>query len=356
MVGIEKLELPNKRFFNGNEFPVAYKLTDNSNDNEILEFLEKIAKEGFFKKQLKQHGCVVIRNPGKNDPEVMSKFIKAIGENSGNELFIQNGSTATRREITNILSTANEGPSERPIYQHNEFSRFIKYPTTLFFVCSNYNGEGGETPIVHGGELFNAVNEKAPEFTKELSKKGLYMEQIWPLKSDNKTNWAYKFCFGRNIDPNDNDFEHQKKSALELAKEIASPHSEFIGESNDLLIRQYTNPIRLYETEKGEAFPCFFNSIATFYANVKHKIGEYDKTKSICYNDNTVIETKYLDLVLQKSIELAYNHSWEEGDIAIVDNYQVSHGRCPWNEERTILVSMWDEINKSEYKVWEPEN
>jgi alpha-ketoglutarate-dependent taurine dioxygenase len=33
----------------------------------------------------------------------------------------------------------------------------------------------------------------------------------------------------------------------------------------------------------------------------------------------------------------------QPGDIALVDNYQVSHARAPWTKgDRKILVSMWD--------------
>lgn len=352
MVDLAKIYLPDKHIFNGNEFPVAYQLNGDTNNVDATEkFLANKAKTGFFKEQLSAHGVVVIRNPSKTNPEILSRYIKAIGFYSGDKFSIQNGSTATRREITDILSTANEGPPERTIYQHNEFSRFSKYPTTLFFVCHKYNGKGGETPIVHGGEFFEAVNKEAPEFTKELSKRGLFMEQIWPLKSDNNTHWSYKFCFGRNIDVEDHDFEHHKEVAIELAKEIASPVCEFT-ENLDLRVSQYTDPIRVYEPKRGDPYPCFFNSIAAFYANVKYQIDGYSKTKNISYNDGGRIPEKYLDLVLQKSIELAYKHVWEEGDIVIVDNYQVSHGRCPWKGERNILVSMWDEIDKADYKPW----
>lgn len=357
MVELEKIELPNKHVFNGKEFPVAYKVIRDPGDDgddygvgETLKFLEAKAREGFFRKLLKNHGTVVLRCGRKLDPETLSKYIAAIGVNSGDQLFEQNGSTAKRTEVTEILSTANEGPSSIRIHQHNEFSRFVRYPTKLFFACAEYAAEGGETPLVHGGEFFQRINEKAPDFIRELSQRGLYMEQIWPLMSDSNTNWAYKFCFGRKIDPNDNDFEHQKLQAKQLAEEIASPYCEFTPE-NDLLIRQYTKPIRVYEGD-GESFPCFFNSLSTFYAYTKYKVAEYRKTKSICYNDGGEIPAKYLDLVLETSLDLAYPHHWEEGDIAIVDNYMVSHGRLAWEGVRRILVSMWDEVDKPEYSPW----
>lgn len=357
MVSLEKIKLPNKHVFNGKEFPVAYKVIKDPDDDreeygvdETLKFLEDQSKKGLFKKLLKRHGVVVLRCGKRLDSNTLSKYISAIGANSGDQPFEQNGSTAKRTEITETLSTANEGPSSIRIHQHNEFSRFVKYPTKLFFTCVEYAAEGGETPLVHGGEFFQRINAKAPEFLRELSQRGLYMEQIWPLKSDTNTNWANKFCFGRNIDPSDDHFEHQKLQAKQLAEEIASPDCEFTPE-NDLLIRQYTKPIRVYEGD-GESFPCFFNSLSTFYAYTKYKVAEYGKTRSICYNDGGEIPTKYLDLVLQTSLDLAYAHRWEEGDIAIVDNYMVSHGRLPWEGVRRILVSMWDEVDKPEYAPW----
>lgn len=358
MVRLEKIELPEKHIFNGNDFPIAFEVIHDVDEDgksynvdATVNFLEVTSRKGFFKDLLKKHGAVVLRNARKLDAETLSKYITAIGINSGDQPFEQNGSTAKRTEITEVLSTANEGPPNVRIHQHNEFSRFVKYPTKLFFVCAAYNGEGGETPIVHGGEFFQKINEKAPNFIEELSRRGLYMEQVWPLKSNNNTHWSYKFCFGRRIDPNDTDFERQKEQAKKLAKEIASPDCEFTPE-NDLLIRQFTEPIRIYRNGDGEEFPCFFNSLTTFYAYTKHRVGDYSKTHSICYNDGGEIPVTYLDLVLETSLEIAYNHQWNEGDIVIVDNYMVSHGRLPWKGERRILVSMWDEVDKPEYIPW----
>lgn len=32
----------------------------------------------------------------------------------------------------------------------------------------------------------------------------------------------------------------------------------------------------------------------------------------------------------------------QDGDLLLVDNFQVSHGRQPWVGDRLVLVSMWD--------------
>jgi alpha-ketoglutarate-dependent taurine dioxygenase len=39
----------------------------------------------------------------------------------------------------------------------------------------------------------------------------------------------------------------------------------------------------------------------------------------------------------------------EPGDLVMVDNYQVQHGRYPWFDgERKIVVAMWDTENPTE--------
>ncbi|TID13339.1 hypothetical protein CANINC_004937 [Pichia inconspicua] len=345
-IEFEKIELPEKHVFKGQEFPVAFTVDGAPDFEDILQFLKKKSEEGFFNEVLKKNGAVVLRNLRTTDPEKLSKIVETIGNGSGLEPFVQNGSTAQRHTITEHLSTANEGPSDREIFQHNEFSRFKKYPTTLFFVCTRFNATGGETPIVHGGEFFEEVKKESPEIIDNMINRGVYLEQIWPLVSENETHWSYKYCFGRNIDPNQS-FEEQQKTAIKLAHDSVSDDVEF-AENGDFIVRQHTKPIRLYNNGETE-FPCFFNSVACFGGDTTKKLSGHDKTKNICYDDGTEFDPKHLDTILKVSLQKSYHHTWQAGDIAIVNNYLASHGRKPWNGQRQILVSMWDTPNKAEF-------
>ena len=60
------------------------------------------------------------------------------------------------------------------------------------------------------------------------------------------------------------------------------------------------------------------------------------------YGDGTAIPTEYLQQLEQVVDGLEVNLCLEEGDLLLVDNHQVSHGRKPWVGDRRILVSMWD--------------
>ncbi|AQZ11951.1 hypothetical protein BZL39_C08840 [Zygosaccharomyces parabailii] len=359
MPNLTKLYLSNSHGVNGNEFPIAFSLDASDSFKESPErvsaYFKNLAQTDFFNKALAFHGTIIIRNTGTTDPEVISKYINAIGTGSGDQPFVQNGTTATRTEITDILCTANEGPSSIYIHQHNEFSRFKKHPTKLFFVCTKYGSEtkGGQTPIVHGAELFKFLSEKTPDLLNNLAIRGLYYAQIWANVSLTKTSWKDYYCFGREINKND-ELPVAKQKAQKNVHANVSEDYEWL-ENNDLLVHQHTKPVRLYHNQyTGQRVPTLFTSLATYF--YQYKVKSYNTpTFELRYDDGKVIDKNLLEILLQASIDLSYEHEWQEGDIAIVDNYQVSHGRCPWSDgPRQILVSLWDTPNKQDYRFWIP--
>ncbi|GMG56164.1 unnamed protein product [Ambrosiozyma monospora] len=148
----QKINNPKARTFKGNEFPISYileqselqgtssSLSSSSSSDSILELLKRKAKSGFFTDALRHNGAILLRNLGTTDPELISKYIKVIAKHSDLQPFEQNGTVAQRHDVTDVLTTANEGSPSNRIYQHNEFSRFTDYPTTLFFVCVKFCG------------------------------------------------------------------------------------------------------------------------------------------------------------------------------------------------------------------------
>lgn len=361
MATITKVPLENTHIVNGNEFPVAFKINadkDFLKDTEaVASLLKKAAQEKVFSNSLIKSGALVIRNTGATDPEVLSKYVEAIGNGSGDEPFEQHGTTAQRTEITKTLCTANEGPASDHIHQHNEYSRFNIHPTRLFFVCSQYGPgtKGGQTPIVHGAEFFNALKEETPELLERLGKDGLYYEQTWFKTTTNKTSWSDYFCFGKLIEEKDS-LEEAKKKAGDLVNSYVSEDFHWT-DTDDLVVGQHTQPIRLHkDPDSSKQFPTVFSSVATYYYYASVKKSYSTPTKPLLYdNGKEEIDAGQLDKLLQISEDISYKHSWEEGDIAIVDNYQVSHGRCPWSDgPRKILVSMWDTPNKEKYEPWTP--
>lgn len=357
MAELDKIKLKDSHLVNGYEFPVAYKVKSKGEQSisteDVAQLLKNKAEEGFFRNILDKNGAIVLRL-GNIDPNVISKYVEAIGYGSKLVPFVQNGSTAERTQITNVLTTANEGPGGIEIYQHNEFSRFKTYPSTLFFACTEYTAKGGETPIVHGAETFEDVKRKNPTFLKRLARRGLLFTQIWAYKSPNRTGWQDYYSFGRTIQPEDT-LEQRKKKAGKVCFDHISEDFEW-DKDNNLDVKEHTEPVKLYNNG-DKKYGVLFNSIPTFYGDIRDKKNSYGKTTEISYDDNEEpISHEDLDLILQSSLDTEYNHNWVPGDLAIINNYQVSHGRKPWRDgERKIIVSMWDTPNKRDFSRYPPE-
>ncbi|CAK7893778.1 hypothetical protein CAAN1_02S09252 [[Candida] anglica] len=333
-----KLPLDNSYLVNGNEFPVAFKFTSQVayEEQEVIKFLSQLASKNVFNELQDKHGAVVIRNLGTKDPQVLSKYIEAIQVNSSKKPFIQCGALAKRRDIAPYLQTANEGDPRRRIHQHNEFSRFKKYPNHLVFVNIKYSAQNGETPIVHCGELYNRLYAEIPEFLSDLKRKGLYMTQTWPYNPKDGITWVDKFSFGKDIEATDSLETKKSKAELVLQERISSDF-EWLS-NNDLKVHQHTQPLQLHKT----GIPVLFSSLPTYYNEMKNSVYDEDNPP-IAFDNKELIQKSNLEKVFDISTELEYLHDWEEGDIALIDNHQVSHGRRPWKEgEREVLVSMWE--------------
>lgn len=353
-LSLDKINLPDAHVVHGREFPVAYGLNLNGNDfdrNEVESFIARLSKDGVFTQLIENHGTLVLRDlvPDSDDSkaEEVAAVIKAIEQNRGQEEFQQNGTLTLRGQKGFNLYTASKSPPDFRLLQHNEYSRFKKFPNSLIFTILEYTAIGGETPLVHGGELYERVIKELPNFLQKLSEVGLKFEdEVWYKEAgeDGKIVWNDEVTFGRHIKPED-DYETQKAKALALAKEFISENSKWT-ENDDLLISSITRPFN------GE--PLLFSSIAAFadkYTtdNPKIKFGDgslFDKTDLEKYKDITS--------------ELEYKHGWKSGDIVFVHNYQVSHGKLPYRDgKRSTLVGMWDakeEVRKEQFTTYELES
>lgn len=136
--------------------------------------LKSKAEEGFFKNVLNKNGAIILRL-GNIDSEVLSKYVKTIGYGSKLVPFVQNGSTAERTQITDVFTTANEGPGEIELYQHNEFSLFKTYPGTLFFACTKYTAKGGQTQLFMEQRLLKTSRVKIQRFSSNWPEEDCYL-------------------------------------------------------------------------------------------------------------------------------------------------------------------------------------
>ena len=62
--------------------------------------------------------------------------------------------------------------------------------------------------------------------------------------------------------------------------------------------------------------------------------------KAITFSDGGSIDANDMRLAIDLADELSYDLQWQEGDIALVDNFQVMHGRRPFSGKRKVFASL----------------
>jgi len=337
----------------GNIFPLALKISREDGEKLTLEqgakAIRDMSARGITTKLMNAHGALIIRGVGDSSAHAFSTLVHAAEEGRDRAPYDQLGLAGSRVVHDKEVFSASEAPPNLWIHQHNEYSRYTKFPTNIHFFCHVAAEEGGESPFVHSAELFDKIYEEMPEFVEKVNKRGLNSPDVYRPPGKEAKNfaftWAGPLAFGRDIKPGD-DMATQKAKA-EIQVKRLTPH--FWWKDDDSLeVHQHVPAFRRHPyTGK----PVAFNSLVGRYGTALDRgatdppyIGDDGMAfPPASYTDGEPLEKKYLHRMWEISTEILVKVKTEPGDLALVDNYQVSHGRVPWTKgQRKILVSMWD--------------
>lgn len=357
-LSFHQIDVPNVQFINGNVFPLIYQVeaTNIDDQKQILEILKEISGTGKFTELLTKHGAILLRGFNDNSSEWFSELVIAIETGKSRTPFEQIGLAGKRFEQAKNVFTANEGPASTRFYQHNEYARYSHFPANIhFFSQKSAKYGGGGSPIANSNLLYNRVLEEIPEFIKELSEKKLISTQVYPSRTKNSTVtkgneffWEDFDSFGKEINYEYDSFELKKEKAEKQIRRLTDDFNW--NEDGSVTVRQHVPPFRKHPVT---GLPVFFNGLNGRYGTSRDNnalespyIGKRGGIfLPSTYENGEHIPLKYLETVNRISREIEYLHKWEEGDLLLIDNYQVSHGREPWRDDdlRIVLVSMWDD-------------
>ena len=84
----------------------------------------------------------------------------------------------------------------------------------------------------------------------------------------------------------------------------------------------------------------FFNQVIAAYLGWQGV--KENPCSALMFGDGSPIPTAYLDFIAQLTREFTYELQWQEGDVALVDNYTTMHGRRSYggDRKRQVLVAM----------------
>ncbi len=276
-----------------------------------------------IQEQLDQCGAVVFRGFGLSSDSHFDQFIRAFAWQ--NFTYAESLSNAVRRNRTDRVFTANEAPPDVSIYLHHEMAQTPIYPSKLFFFCEQPALKGGATPICRSDWLLERLALDAPAFVAACAERGVRYSQTMPLDEDLASGQgrSWRSTLSAN-------------NRLEAEAKLTALSYEWSWLADGSL--QVTTPVLPAVRTLNDGSQSFFNQlIAAFFG---WQDARNDGRKAITHGDGTPLNNDAMQAAVALAEELTVDLRWQQGDVALVDNFRVMHGRRPFAGERRVLASL----------------
>lgn len=268
-------------------------------------------------------GAVLFRGFGLETDTDFDQFIAAF--DWPNFTYAESLSNAVRRNRTDRVFTANEAPPEVSIFLHHEMAQTPIYPSRLFFFCELPALSGGATPICRSDWLLERLTVEAPEFVAACREKGVRYSQTMPAADDMASGQGRSWRSTLSAD-----------SRMAAESKLAKLGYEWRWREDDAL--SVTTPVLPAIQRLEDGSHSFFNQlIAAFFG---WKDARNDGQKVISFGDGSPMDSEAMALAVSMAEELTVDLQWQQGDVALVDNLRVMHGRRPFEGERRVLASL----------------
>jgi alpha-ketoglutarate-dependent taurine dioxygenase len=303
-------------------FPLVYASENSlSTLTQVHEWLGE-NKERLLE-QLSRHGAILFRGLPVNSDSDFDSVIQSFGLK--NFTYGESLSNAVRRNRTERVFTANEAPASVSIFLHHEMAQTPVYPSKLFFYCEQAAHSGGATPLCRSDILLQELTKQAPEFVAACLKLGVRYSNVMPNIDDLESGQGRSWRSTLSTDD---------KSAAEDKLRKLGYQWEWL-EQDSLRVTTAVLPA-VRETDNGRQV--FFNQLIAAFRGWKDTRNATEK--SIRFGDDSAISTQAMAKAIHIGDELSFDIPWQSGDVALVDNFLVMHGRRPFEGQRRVLASL----------------
>ncbi|MET9666782.1 TauD/TfdA family dioxygenase [Streptomyces sp. NPDC006475] len=239
------------------------------------------------------------------------------------------GSTPRSRAETAGVYTSTEYPADQTIPQHNEMAYARMWPKHLWFYCETAAAEGGATPLADSRRIAARID---PAVVRSFAERGVRYVRNYGTGFD--LTWQQAF---------------ETDSREEVEALCRTQGIEFTWHGTDRLrTSQVCQAVIEHPQTRAQLW---FNQAHLFHTSalapeVCAELLEGDPSdipRQVYYGDGEPIADSVLDEVRAAYISETVRELWQSGDVLLIDNMLVSHGRDPYVGPRRVLVAMTDE-------------
>ena len=278
---------------------------------------------------LLRHGAVLLRGFAEADSDHLSEVVRAF---SGEPLAYGERSSP-RSEVSTGVYTSTDYPAQHAIQMHNESSYTNTWPLHLYFLCQQPPAEGGETPIADSRALLATLSDRTRELFRERG-------------------WMYVRNIGGGLGLSVRDV-FQTEDTTEIEAYCRRNGIQVTRVDDDRLrLSARRDAIRTHPRSGAEVW---FNHISFFNVfsmdeeirtGLLELYGENFLPTHTYFGDGSPIPADVIAEILDAYRRNSIVFPWQRGDLLIVDNMLMSHGRRPYRGARQIRVSMAQPVHR----------
>jgi alpha-ketoglutarate-dependent taurine dioxygenase len=245
-----------------------------------------------------------------------------------NRLPYVNGNSP-RTKVGHNIYTSTEYPAEETIWMHSEMSYSSTWPSRIMFICDRASLTGGATPVVDTQLWLKSIDDEVREafavglrYTQNMHG-GVGLGKSWQIT-----------------------FETDDQKAVEAWLEDAG--AEWSWKPDGGLRISHVRPATLQHPVAGTEH--WFNQADQFHmagmgedaAMIAAIVPENLLPQSVSFADGNPIPAEFIKHIQKTGLGLSCETDWEAGDVMLIDNIAVAHGRRPFTGDRRVLVGMSD--------------
>jgi alpha-ketoglutarate-dependent taurine dioxygenase len=318
---VDRINLAGQQHYDEAVFPLVFGADQPANKAVIAEWIAQHRTQ--IEDQLALTGAILFRGFGVVNDADFDAFIRAF--DWPNFTYAESLSNAVRRNRTELVFTANEAPSTVSIFLHHEMAQTPVYPSKLLFFCEQAAEQGGATPICRSDILLQQLREQLPDFVAACESKGVRYSQTMPLEEDLASGQGRSWKSTLSAE-----------NRQQAEGKLAHLHYDWQWQEDGSL--SVTTPVLPAVRQLNDGRTVFFNQLIAAFRGWKDARNSGEK--SICFGDGSAIDSSHMALAIDLADKLTFDIPWQSGDVALLDNFLVMHGRRPFQGKRTVLASL----------------
>ncbi|MEO0955924.1 MAG: TauD/TfdA family dioxygenase [Pseudomonadota bacterium] len=292
-----------------------------SGEGDLAVFVSNHKQE--INAALASTGTVLFRGFDVPSPQQFDAAINAYDEDGFS--YAESLSNAVRENVTPRVFTANEAPPDVEIFLHHEMAQTPIYPEKLFFYCEISPERGGATPVCRSDIVMEQIETNHPVLASKFETLGLRYTHTMPNAPDPESGQGRSWRDTLSVNS-------ETEAEARLSK--LGYDWRWLDDGN----LRVTSPVLDAVKTLPDGRKVFFNQLIAAFRGWSD--ARNDPNKSTTFGNGEPIDPENMQTIIEISDRVTFDLHWQAGDVALLDNYQVMHGRRPYEGKRRVLASL----------------